>query len=155
MHCPKCDNDDSKVLESRELNESNAIRRRRECLGCKHRFTTYERLEMPYVAVKKRDGSEQTFDRGKIIAGISRAVEKRPITMLQVESLVSDIERAIYEAGETEVSSIQIGKMVMERLLELDDVAYVRFASVYRSFADVESFEKELAKLKKRATNVE
>lgn len=150
MKCLKCQHSESRVVESRDAEEQNAVRRRRQCLRCGHRFTTYERLEMPYLAVRKKDGSTQLFDRHKLLGGLTKACEKRPVTMVQMEEIASDIERAIYEQGESEVSTKDVGEMVMERLMSLDDVAYVRFASVYRSFADLGGFEKELAKLKRR-----
>ena len=148
MKCLKCQYADSKVIESRDIADSTAIRRRRQCLGCKHRFTTYERLEVPYLSVVKKDGSSELFDRSKLISGLNKAIQKRPITPMQLEDLAASVERALFERGQSEVDSREIGEMVMDRLLGLDEVAYVRFASVYRSFADVSSFEKELAKLK-------
>lgn len=150
MKCPKCQECDSKVVESRDVSEGGAIRRRRECLKCSHRFTTYERLETPYLAIRKKNGDIESFDRTKILGGLTKACEKRPVTMVQLEQVVDNIERMAYERGENEISSHDIGEMVMDQLMTLDDVAYVRFASVYRSFADLGSFEKELAKLKRR-----
>jgi transcriptional repressor NrdR len=150
MKCTKCQNADSKVVESRDIADGSSIRRRRECLKCKHRFTTYERLEVPYLVVIKKGNAQELFNRKKLIAGLSKAVEKRPITPLQLEELAADVERTIFEQGVSEIPSREIGEMVMERLAGLDEVAYVRFASVYRSFTDVASFEKELAKLKQK-----
>jgi len=149
MKCPKCEFNDSKVVESRDIAEGSSIRRRRECLKCQHRFTTYERVEIPNLVVIKKGGEQQLFDRNKILKGLRRASEKRPVTELQLEELVADIERNIFERDVDQIPADEIGGMVMERLIKLDDVAYVRFASVYRSFTDVASFEKELAKLRK------
>ena len=148
MKCSKCQHIDSKVVESRDIADASSIRRRRECLGCGHRFTTYERLEVPSLVVIKKNGEQELFDRSKIVAGLNRASEKRPVNVVQLEELVSRIERSIFERGESEVSTVEIGEMVMNGLRVLDEVAYVRFASVYRSFADVSSFEDELAKLR-------
>lgn len=150
MKCTKCQNTDSRVVESRDIAEGSSIRRRRECLKCSHRFTTYERLEVPYLVVVKKNGAQEMFNRNKLMSGLSKAVEKRPVTLLQLEEMVADIERSIFEQGVSEIGSREIGEMVMERLIGLDEVAYVRFASVYRSFTDVASFEKELAKLKQK-----
>jgi transcriptional repressor NrdR len=150
MKCARCKNADSRVVESRDIAEGSSIRRRRECLKCNHRFTTYERLEVPYLAVIKKAGNQEIFNRHKLISGLSKAVEKRPITPLQLEELAADVERTIFEQGVSEIPSREIGELVMERLAKLDEVAYVRFASVYRSFTDVASFEKELAKLKQK-----
>lgn len=148
MKCQKCGFADSKVIESRDIAEGTSIRRRRQCLKCSHRFTTYERMEVPVLNVIKKDGSHELFERAKLRAGIERAVEKRPVKPVQVEAMVADIERQIFERGKDEVSSQDLGELVMEHLRQVDDVAYVRFASVYRSFTSVDSFTKELAKLK-------
>ncbi len=148
MKCVKCAHPDSKVIESRDIGNTCTIRRRRQCLSCDHRFTTYERVEMPYLMVIKKDGSSELFDRTKLLGGLNKAIQKRPISPQQLEELVDDLERVIHEGGDREVSSTKIGEMVMNRLMELDQVAYVRFASVYRSFADVAGFEDELRKLK-------
>lgn len=150
MRCADCDYIDSKVIESRDLDDSSSIRRRRQCLRCGYRFTTYERVEMPNLAVIKKDGSREMFDRSKVATGVYRACEKRPVAIALIEEVISQIEREVRARGEAEVSSKVIGEMVMDRLMALDDVAYVRFASVYRSFTDVASFEAELAKLKNR-----
>lgn len=151
MKCPQCEAVESKVIESRDLGDGSALRRRRVCNACEHRFTTYERIERPQLMVVKNGGKDrQLFDRNKILNGLNRAIEKRPVSALQVEAMVSDIERSIYSEGEAEVSTQQIGEMVMDRLARLDDVAYVRFASVYRRFKDLSSFEQELKRLKKR-----
>lgn len=151
MKCVKCTHHDSKVVESRDTPESHSIRRRRQCLKCDHRFTTYERMEVPYLLVIKKDGQQELFDRTKLLGGLSKAVQKRPVSPGQLEQLVDEVERTIHEAGSPEVSSERIGELVMERLMSLDQVAYVRFASVYRSFTDVESFEAELSKLRAAA----
>ncbi len=150
MKCPDCDYLDSKVVESRDLEDGASIRRRRQCLGCGFRFTTYERTEMSRLIVVKKDGRREPFSRTKISGGLYRACEKRPVSVAQIEALITDIERDIRARGEAEIPAGAIGEQVMGRLLELDDVAYVRFASVYRSFADVASFEAELARLKSR-----
>jgi transcriptional repressor NrdR len=150
MKCRDCDYLDSKVIESRDLDDGTSIRRRRQCLRCGHRFTTYERLEMPAMAVIKKDGRRELYNRDKVASGIYRACEKRPIAIALIEEVIAQIEREVRGWGEAEVPSSRIGQLVMEKLMALDDVAYVRFASVYRSFTDVASFEQELSKLKKR-----
>ena len=149
MKCTKCSNSDSKVVESRDIGEGNSIRRRRQCLKCNHRFTTYERVEVPALIVMKKDGTQQLFDRLKLVSGINKAIEKRPVTPAQVEKLVTDIEREVFERDQSAIAAKDLGELIMKGLMKLDDVAYVRFASVYRSFADISSFEKELAKVKK------
>ncbi len=155
MKCAKCEHIDSKVVESRDIAGASSIRRRRECLKCGNRFTTYERVEIPNLVVIKKDGNQELFDRGKILRGLQKSSEKRPITALQLEELVADMERCIFAKDIDEITSDEIGKMIMERLIILDDVTYVRFASVYRSFADVASFERELAKLRKSRGKME
>ena len=147
MKCPFCGYTDSKVIDSRPAEDGTTIRRRRECLDCQKRFTTYEVIERMPLVVIKRDGSRQSFDKVKIINGLVRACEKRPVTMTQIESLASDIEQELRGRLESEVSSETIGEMVMARLKELDEVAYVRFASVYRSFKDINTFMEERTKL--------
>ena len=147
MKCPFCGFTDSKVIDSRPAEDGTTIRRRRECLDCQKRFTTYEVIERMPLVVIKRDGSRQSFDKVKIINGLVRACEKRPVTMTQIEDLASDIEQELRGRLESEVSSETIGEMVMARLKELDEVAYVRFASVYRSFKDINTFMEELTKL--------
>ncbi len=151
MKCHVCSYFDSRVIESRDLDEASTIRRRRQCLQCDARFTTYERMEMPAVAVVKKDGRREIFNREKVAVGIYRAVEKRPIEPMQIEELIARLERQVRTGSENEITSIQIGELVLESLGELDDVAYVRFASVYRSFSDVESFEAELRNLRDRS----
>lgn len=152
MKCNDCDYLDSKVIESRDLDDGSTIRRRRQCLRCGHRFTTYERMEMPALAVVKKDGRRELFNREKVAGGIYKACEKRPIAIALVEEIIAQIEREIRGWGESEVPSDRVGQLVMDKLMQLDDVAYVRFASVYRSFADVASFEQELSRLKNRVT---
>ena len=147
MKCPFCGFTDSKVIDSRPAEDGTTIRRRRECLDCQKRFTTYEVIERMPLVVIKRDGSRQSFDKVKIINGLVRACEKRPVTMTQIETISDDIEQELRGRLESEVSSEFIGEMVMTRLKDLDEVAYVRFASVYRSFKDINTFMEELTKL--------
>jgi len=144
MRCPFCKRDDSKVLDSRESAEGTVTRRRRECLGCRKRFTTYERVEELMPLVVKKDGRREPYDREKLISGLQKAVEKRPVSMDQLEALVAEVEARVLERGEKEVPSSLLGEEVMRRLRALDQVAYVRFASVYRSFRDIEEFMDEL-----------
>ena len=144
MRCPFCKRDDSKVLDSRESAEGTVTRRRRECLGCRKRFTTYERVEELMPLVVKKDGRREPYDREKLISGLSKAVEKRPVSMDQLEALVAEVESRVLERGEKEVPSSLVVEEVMRRLRALDQVAYVRFASVYRSFRDIEEFMDEL-----------
>ena len=147
MKCPYCGYQESKVVDSRHSEDGTSIRRRRECLECQKRFTTYEIVEsLPFVVIKK-DGSRQTFDRNKVLNGMVRACEKRPVSMATLEAAVADIEQIIQNSLEREVSTEQIGELVMERLKPLDEVAYVRFASVYRQFKDINSFMSELNKI--------
>lgn len=150
MRCNQCNADDTKVIESREASEGEAIRRRRECIDCHARFTTYERIEKPQLVVIKNDGTRQLFSRDKLMAGLYRACEKTKVTTMQIEKLVVDVERALYACGDAEVPSSRVGQEVIERLAELDEVAYVRFASVYRRFKDIESFERELQQMRDR-----
>ncbi|HHW06592.1 MAG TPA: transcriptional repressor NrdR [Clostridia bacterium] len=147
MRCPFCAHPDSKVQDTRPADEGTVIRRRRECLACGRRFTTYERVEeLPLVVVKK-NGQREVFNRDKLLTGIIKSCEKRPVEMARLEQLVQEIERELYNQMEREVSSQVIGELVMERLRLLDEVAYVRFASVYREFKDVQSFLQELQDL--------
>lgn len=144
MKCPFCGHPEDKVVDSRESKEGQAIRRRRECLSCKRRFTTYERLdEIPYMIVKK-DNRREKFDRQKILAGLLRACEKRPVSMNQLEAIVNEAEGFFAESTDRERPSSEIGQLVMDRLKELDKVAYVRFASVYLDFKDIKEFMDEL-----------
>ena len=144
MRCPCCGHLEDRVVDSRDAQEGLATRRRRECLGCGRRFTTYERVEDVLPQVVKKDGRREAFDRRKIVEGLLRACQKRPVSREQVDGLVSGVERRVQELGEREVASHVVGEAVMERLRELDPVAYVRFASVYRAFADVGEFMSEL-----------
>ena len=147
MKCPFCGYADSKVIDSRPAEDGTTIRRRRECLECQKRFTTYELVERTPLVVIKRNGSRESFDRVKIINGIVRACEKRPVTLAQIEKIADDIEQEMRGRLESEVQSERVGELVMSRLKVLDEVAYVRFASVYRSFKDINTFMEELTKL--------
>lgn len=153
MKCNQCQNPDTKVIESRDVAEGQSTRRRRECVQCKARFTTYERLERPQLIVIKRDGVRQLYDRDKLMAGLHRACGKTPVTSLQLESLVSNIENKLYSRGEAEIESAEIGDLILSGLAELSEVAYVRFASVYQRFKDVNEFEKVLEKLRSKNKN--
>jgi len=149
LRCPFCFHSDSKVLDSRATEEGASIRRRRECTNCHRRFTTYERLdEIPFMVVKK-DGRREPFNRNKILNGLLRACEKRPISLTEIEKVIDEIEKEIRNKMDREIHSAEIGEMVMERLKGLDEVAYVRFASVYRQFKDINSFLSELQELLK------
>lgn len=150
MKCPFCEFEESKVIDSRPTDEGEAIRRRRECLSCGKRFTTYEKIETIPLMVIKKDGSRQMFDREKLLNGIIRACEKRPVATSDMERIVNEVESATQNLLEREISSQKIGEMVMERLPEIDEVAYVRFASVYRQFKDINTFVEEVNKLLKR-----
>jgi transcriptional repressor NrdR len=152
MKCGQCNGDDTKVIESRDVAEGQAVRRRRECIHCGYRYTTYERIERPQLIVVKNDGTRQLFSRQKLLGGLYRACEKTPVTSLQLEQLVHEIEQDLYACAETEVRSGKIGEMVMDRLAVIDEVAYVRFASVYRRFRDIASFERELSQIRERKT---
>ena len=147
MKCPYCGEQDSKVVDSRHSEDGQSIRRRRECLSCQKRFTTYETVESLPMVVIKRDNSRQSFDRNKILNGMLRACEKRPVPMADLELAVDEIEQSIQNSLDREVSTAKIGELVMERLKPLDEVAYVRFASVYRQFKDINSFMRELNKI--------
>ncbi len=147
MKCPFCNYSDTKVIDSRGQDDNSVIRRRRLCESCGKRFTTYERIDMIPVTVIKRDGTREIFDKNKLLGGILKSCNKRPVTAKQIEMLVDDIENTLTGSGEREVHSKDIGNMVMERLKELDEVAYVRFASVYRQFKDINTFIDELEKM--------
>ena len=147
MKCPYCGYQESKVVDSRHSDDGLSIRRRRECLQCQKRFTTYETVESLPIVVIKRDSSRQQFDRNKILNGMLRACEKRPVALARLEEATDAIEQIIQNSLDREVSTTQIGELVMERLKPLDEVAYVRFASVYRQFKDIDSFMRELNKL--------
>lgn len=140
--------DDTKVIESRDVAEGKAIRRRRECTECQHRFTTYERLERPQLIVIKNNGAQELFSRDKLLAGLYRACEKTAVNRVVVEQVVARIEDKLYECGDAEVPSSRIGQLVMDELALINEVAYVRFASVYRRFKDIAGFEKELSQIK-------
>lgn len=147
MKCPFCGYNESKVIDSRPAEEGATIRRRRECLACAKRFTTYEIIERMPLVVVKRDGSRQSFDKVKLINGMVRACEKRPVPLGKLEQVADDIEQELQSNLEREIKTVAIGEMVMTHLKELDEVAYVRFASVYRSFKDINTFMEELSKL--------
>jgi len=147
LKCPFCNYEDTKVVDSRAQDDNAVIRRRRLCENCGKRFTTYERVDTIPITVIKRDGNREIFDKSKLLGGIMKSCNKRPITVKQIEALVEDIEATLVGASEKEVDSKKIGIMVMERLKEIDEVAYVRFASVYRQFKDVNSFFAELEQL--------
>ena len=147
MKCMYCGCTDSKVIDSRSTDEDRAIRRRRECMQCGRRFTTYETIEMTPVLVVKNGGNRQTFDPGKVKNGIIKACEKRPVPMAKIDKLVEDIKKQVYNSLEQEISSKRIGEMVMEGLKQIDEVACVRYASVYRQFTDISSFINELEAL--------
>ena len=147
MRCPFCDNEDTKVIDSRPIDDGKALRRRRECEKCVKRFTTYEKVETTIIMIIKKDGSRQAFDRDKLMNGIIKACEKRPVALADIERVVDSIERGLNNMMEKEVKSTFLGELVMEQLKDLDEVAYVRFASVYRSFKDVNTFIKEIEAL--------
>lgn len=157
MKCAQCQFHDTKVIESRDVSDGEATRRRRMCSQCNYRFTTYERLERPQLIVIKSDGKRQLFNREKLLAGLYRACEKTPVSSVQIERIVSDIEKRLYACGDNEVQSKKIGDLVMEELSKVNEVAYVRFASVYRRFKDLASFEEELSAIrsKERETKLE
>ena len=150
MKCPFCGSEESRVLDKRETPDSKATRRRRECLSCGKRFTTYERVEEVDLVVIKKDGKREMFDRNKLKMGIMKACEKRPVKLEQVEKMIDRIENDLRKRQSTEVTSSVIGDLVMKRLKKLDKVAYIRFASVYREFADIQSFQHELRRLLKK-----
>ena len=149
MRCPYCGSTDDKVVDSRSTRDGSAIRRRRECIDCGRRFTTYEKIEGSVLMVVKRDGSREAFDRNKILTGILKACEKRPVSGEDIERMVDSVEAELHNKWEKEVKSTQIGEMVMHRLHNTDEVAYVRFASVYRQFKDITDFMQELKGLLK------
>ena len=149
MQCPYCSHEELKVVDKRESDEKS-VRRRRECLKCNKRFTTYERIESADLIVVKKDGSRERFDRVKVKGGIVKACEKRPISNEQIETVVDEIESELRNDDDIEIPSKRVGQLVMKKLKRLDKVAYIRFASVYREFADLESFENELKKLSKK-----
>lgn len=152
MKCTQCQHAETKVIESRDVSEGEATRRRRECINCNFRFTTYERIERPQLIVIKNDSNRELFSREKLLAGLYRACEKTPVTSFQLERLVSGIEQELYACGDTEIPSAKIGELVMDRLSQLNEVAYVRFASVYRRFKDIAGFEHELLQIREKKT---
>ncbi len=149
MKCPYCTSSDSKVVDKRDDEETSITRRRRECLKCEKRFTTYERVEAFDLLVIKKDGRKEQFSREKLLSGVQKAVEKRPVELDQIEKVVDEIKSELKKQQNTEIPSKFIGELVMRKLKNLDKVAYIRFASVYREFDDLETFEKELKQLKK------
>ncbi len=153
MKCSQCQEDDTKVIESRDVSDGQAVRRRRACVACGYRFTTYERLERPQLIVVKKDGTRELFNRQKLLAGLYRACEKTAVTSMQIDQLVNNVEQQLYACAESEVPSGKIGELVMDQMVGLDEVAYVRFASVYRRFKDIASFERELVQMKERRSD--
>lgn len=147
MKCPYCEFLDSKVVDSRPTDEGQTIRRRRECMNCDKRFTTYEKIEEIPIMVIKKDGNRESYNRNKLLNGIIKSCEKRPVSINEIEDLVDEIEKNLSNSLEKEVTSIEIGEMVMNKLKDLDEVAYVRFASVYRQFKDLNTFMEELKKI--------
>jgi len=147
MRCPKCDFEETKVIDTRTTEDGKKVRRRRECNSCTHRFTTYEKIEESPLLVVKRDGNRQEYNRNKIVNGIIRACEKRPITSEQINTIANNIEKAISNKFTEEIPAKEIGEFVMNELKKVDDVAYVRFASVYREFKDINTFMKELERM--------
>jgi transcriptional repressor NrdR len=152
MLCPRCNESGTRVIDSRDLEGGGTIRRRRECEACAYRFTTYERPEGARLTVLKRDGSRQEFDRGKLQAGLMRALEKRPVTLARVEQAVDDIESGLRARGEPEVTSKEIGRLATEALRDIDQLAYIRFASVYHSYEDISTLKREVDRLMKQRT---
>ena len=155
MKCPFCNYNDTKVIDSRGQDENSVIRRRRVCESCGKRFTTYERIDLIPITVIKSDGTREIFDKSKVMNGIMKSCNKRPVTAQQIQDLVDDIENTLMGSGEREVPSKQIGNMVMDRLKEVDEVAYVRFASVYRQFTDISTFMREIGQMLDEAGRVE
>ncbi len=147
MKCPFCSFDEDKVIDSRSSNEGKSVRRRRECISCKKRFTTYEYVEEAPLMVIKKDGRREPFDRNKVLSGILKACEKRPVSMEKVEATVDKVEKDLQKTFDKEVKAQSVGELVMEHLHKLDEVAYVRFASVYRQFKDINQFMKELKEI--------
>lgn len=152
MQCPRCQNNGTRVVDSRPADEGRAIRRRRECESCRYRFTTFERIERVPLLIVKKNGDREEFNREKILKGIIRSCEKRPVPMDQMEKMVNEIENELRNLGENEVSSTVIGEHVMGKLAEVDDVAYIRFASVYRQFKDIDVFMEEMKELERKKT---
>ncbi len=150
MKCPYCNNKETKVSDKRDTEDLSVTRRRRECLKCKKRFTTYERPEALELVIVKKDDRRERFDKHKLLTGVLKACEKRPVSMEKTQKLVNDIESDLRERGENEIASKKLGQMVMRKLRALDKVAYIRFASVYREFEDLDRFEEEVGKLQKK-----
>lgn len=150
MQCPRCQYNGTRVVDSRPADEGRAIRRRRECENCRYRFTTFERIERIPLLVVKKNGDREEFNREKLLRGIIRSCEKRPVPMDQIEKIVSEIENDVRNLGDNEVSSTVIGEYVMNKLAKVDDVAYIRFASVYRQFKDIDVFMKEMKELERK-----
>ena len=147
MKCPFCDFYDSKVIDSRPTDEGQAIRRRRECIRCAKRFTTYEKVEKMPLLIVKKDGTREAYDRNKVLNGILKSCEKRPVSLETIEKVVDDIEKNLYNSLDKEVTSQYIGEIIMNKLKDIDEVSYVRFASVYRQFKDINTFMEELKKM--------
>ena len=154
MKCPYCNNDDTRVIDSRSQDDNTTIRRRRLCDKCSKRFTTYERIDMIPIVIIKSDGTRESFDKNKLLNGIMKSCNKRFVTMTQMEGIVDDIENVLINSTEKEIDSKELGTMVMDRLKDIDEVAYVRFASVYRQFKDIDTFMDELEKLLKEKREV-
>lgn len=150
MKCIKCEFGDTRVIESRGAGEGDSIRRRRECPECKERFTTYERMEMPQLVVVKNNGTREIFSREKLMSGLLRACEKTAVSAMQIDDLVTDLEKELISRGDAEIASNDVGQMIIERLADINEVAYVRFASVYRRFDALSSFEAELEHIRAR-----
>ena len=150
MRCSRCQHEDTKVIESRDVADGQAVRRRRACIACNYRFTTYERIERPQLIVVKNDGTRQLFNREKLLAGLYRACEKTPVGSVQLDQLVGLVEDKLHECEEPEVTSAKIGELAMEALATINEVAYVRFASVYKQFKNIEGFEKELSLIRQQ-----
>ncbi|MFQ5474366.1 MAG: transcriptional regulator NrdR [Candidatus Nanoarchaeia archaeon] len=155
MRCPFCNTTDTKVVDKRDSEGTESIRRRRECLKCNNRFTTYERIESISLRIIKKDGARQEFDREKILKGMLKACEKRHVTNETINNAVKEIENELWTSGESEVSSKKIGSLIMKKLRKIDKVAYIRFASVYREFKDIEEFHKEVQKLVAKSTKTD
>lgn len=155
MHCPFCNANETKVIDSRLVSDGIQVRRRRECLSCKERFTTFESAELVMPRVVKQDGTRQPFDEDKLTRGFSKALEKRPVSIEAIESAINNIKARLRATGERELKSIAVGEEVMNELRQLDEVAYVRFASVYRSFQDINEFKEEVERLSRSDSSIE
>jgi transcriptional repressor NrdR len=155
LHCPRCNSDGTRVIDSRDLESGSTIRRRRECEACSYRFTTYERPEGARLSVVKRDGTRQDFDRTKLLGGLLRALEKRPVTIARAEQAVDDIEALLRTRGDHEVTSKEVGRLATEALRDIDQLAYIRFASVYHSYEDISTLKREVDRLMRQRTTEE